>query len=141
MKALVIYDTKYGNTEQVANAIGRTIGADAKCANKVDPQNLKELDLIIIGSPTHAGSYSRGIKELLKKSPDLEGVPAAPFDTSGRSSPFGYGSRRLARRLKKQGGKLAAPPESFYIEGMEGPLADGELGRAMKWAKMIVESM
>jgi hypothetical protein len=50
---------------------------------------------------------------------------------------YPYAARPIANQLKKKGGDLILPPEGFFVEGMEGPLAQGELGRAANWANQI----
>ena len=51
---------------------------------------------------------------------------------------FGYAAKPISDRLKKKGGELIIPPEGFFVEGIEGPLKEGELERAADWAKQII---
>jgi flavodoxin I len=147
MKALVIYDSVYGNTEKVAQAIGEAIGGEVKLARvgDVDVSQLKALDLLFVGAPTHAARPSPAAKEFLDKVEPraLEGVKVAGFDTRLTNTwarIFGFAARGIANGLKKKGGTLMASPEAFYVEGSEGPLKDGELERAAAWARKIVQS-
>jgi hypothetical protein len=78
---------------------------------------------------------------LLKASPDLEGASVAVFDTRTRTTVFGYAAPRMAKRLKRSGGNLVAPPEGFLVLGIEGPLKDGELERAARWARGMAEKL
>lgn len=135
MKVLVIYDSNYGNTEKVARTIGEAIGGEVSLVSQVNPAELKGFDLLFIGSPTHGGWFTEGIRDLLKATPTLAGVNTAVFDTRTKKSFFGFAAPRIARSLEKNGGKLAAPPEGFIVLGTQGPLLDGELERASKWAK------
>jgi flavodoxin len=142
MRALVVYDSTYGNTEETAQAIGEAIGGQVLQVCEVDPAGLKGFDLLIIGSPTHGGRPTEGIHGLLKASLALEGVNVAAFDTRtvsrwNRLLPFGYAAPRIARSLEGSGGNLLAPPEGFVVLGIQGPLKDGELERAAGWAKGI----
>ncbi len=138
MRALVVYDSKYGHTEKIAQAIGGAIGGQVRRVGDVKPADLVGFDLVIVGSPTHGGFPTPAIDGLLKALPALEGLNLAAFDTRTRRTIFGYAAPRIARRLEKSGGKLAAPPEGFVVKGMEGPLVDGELERAADWAIGIV---
>jgi hypothetical protein len=52
---------------------------------------------------------------------------------------FGYAAKPIARSLTKKGGELHLPPEGFYVQGMEGPLVEGELERAEDWARQILD--
>jgi flavodoxin I len=140
VKALVVYDSQYGNTERIAQAIGEAIGSQVVRVGDVSPTELKEFDLLIVGSPTHGGWYTPGVKGLLETLPLLENLKVAAFDTRtasiwNRLLPFGYAAPRIARNLEGNGGNLLAPPEGFVVLGTEGPLKDGELERAAGWAR------
>jgi flavodoxin len=143
MKALVIYDTKHGNTERIAEAIGEAIGAEVRRQGEVDPAALQDFDLVIVGSPTHGGWPMEGIHDLLEKELPLGGIDVAAFDTRtstiwNRLLPFGYAAPRIAEQLGRKGGHMAAPPEGFVVLGMQGPLKEGECERAAAWAKGIM---
>jgi flavodoxin len=139
MKAFIIYDSQYGNTEQIAQAIGDGLTGDVKVvrASDVNPSELKPCDLLILGSPTHGGFPTENIYGLLKASLALEGVNVAAFDTRTKTTIFGYAAPKIAKGLKSNGGNLLAPPEGFIVLGMHGPLNDGELERATKWAQQL----
>jgi flavodoxin len=137
VEALVIYDSTYGNTEKIAQAIGEAIGGQVLQVGEVDPADLKGFDLLIIGSPTHGGFPTEGIHGLVKASLALEGVNVAAFDTRTKTTIFGYAAPKIAQNLQRTGGTLLAPPEGFLVLGIEGPLMDGELERAVGWAKGI----
>jgi flavodoxin I len=147
MKTLVVYDSLYGNTEKIAQAIGDAVSGEVKVvrAGEVDLSALKELDLLFVGSPTHGGRPSPPMREFLDKvqSRALQGIKVATFDTRHTSKftlLFGYAAGRIAKSLKEKGGTLLLSPEGFFVEGTEGPLKDGELERAAHWAKEVVES-
>ena len=69
----------------------------------------------------------------------LRGVATATFDTRLRWPVFlsGSAARGIARALERKGSRLVAPPESFFVNGREGPLAEGELERAGSWAETL----
>ena len=149
MKILIIYDSVFGNTEQIAHAIGNGLGSqeDIEILRiiNVKPEQLTGLKLLIVGSPTHAGRPTPAIQDFLKRVSKhaIRGITVAAFDT--RLSTrwvriFGYAAGRIANSLKKSGGTLIASPEGFFVKGKEGPLKEGELKRAASWAKVIVKS-
>jgi len=157
MKALVIYDSVFGNTEQIAQAIGNALGSQEDVeilrVSNVKPEQLTGLKLLIVGSPTRQFRPTAAINNLLKRIPKngLKGVKVAAFDTrftmsaieESRVLPFfvrlfGYAAKPISDRLKKKGGELIIPPEGFFVEGVEGPLKEGELERAADWAKQII---
>jgi flavodoxin len=157
-KTLVIYDSFFGNTERIAQSIGDALGRleDVGIFRVVDfkPEQLDGLKLLIVGSPTRAFSPSPAIKKFLKNIPrnGLKGIKAAAFDTRVTDEEidsavfilrilvniFGYAAKPISDRLVKKGGRLIAAPEGFFVQGMEGPLKEGDLERASNWAKQIM---
>ncbi len=74
----------------------------------------------------------------------LSGTPIAAFDTSYKLSwwlAYFTAARRLAKKLRKLGGKQLLPPETFHVEDREGPLYAGEIERAHTWGKAILEQV
>lgn len=162
MKAAVIFESWFGNTYKVAEAIGHELAAEGGVELlSVDelPPRLDELDLLVVGAPTHihglSSAMSRrsaleqggrngdpgiGVRGWLRELPKVGGVRAAAFDTRFERSLFVTGSaaRGIAKRLEHRGFELAAPPESFFVEESEGPLKEGELERAAAWAGSLV---
>jgi len=160
MKVLIIYDSSFGNTEQIAQAIGHALGSQEDVevlrVGHVEPEQLTGLKLLFVGSPTQRFRPTPAISSLLGRIPvnGLRGVQVAAFDTrismndidppivrfAGRFvvKLFGYAAKPIADGLKVKGGELTIPPEGFFVEGTEGPLKEGELERAADWAKQIV---
>ena len=160
MKVLVVYDSAYGNTAKIAQAIGDALGsqADVQVARVGDikPEQLAGVGLLIVGSPTQKFSPTGATTEFLKGIPKngLRGTKVAAFDTRFTVSEiakvrvlaffvriFGYAAEPIADRLEKKGGDLAVPPEAFYVSDTEGPLLEGELERAADWAKEILKGL
>jgi len=147
MKALIVYDSAYGNTEKIARAIGGAITGEVKVLRpgEVNPSDLQSVDLLIVGSPTQGGRPTPAIQDFLNKIPEpaIKGVNVAAFDTRFSTKLvgiFGYAAGKIANSLKRKGGTLILSPEPFFVKGKEGPLKEGELERAADWAKRIVES-
>ena len=145
MKALVVFDTAYGNTEEIGKAIGKGIGKEAKVirAKEVKPANLEGIDLLVIGSPTQAGQELPDTHKFLMNIavPAVRGMKVAAYDTriqSRLAKIFGYAANRIAKTLEKAGAELVAEPEPFYVSGKAGPLKEGELKRASEWGKKLV---
>lgn len=149
MKALIVYDSVYGNTEKIARAIAEAIAPSNEVkvlrVGEANPSELTSTGLLIVGSPTHGGRPTPAIQALLNKVPklSLQGINVAAFDTripTKLVGVFGYAAGRIAGNLKKKGGTLIAPPEGFFAAGSKGPLKEGELERAAGWAKGILQS-
>jgi flavodoxin len=156
MNALVVYDSAYGNTEQIARAIGAALGsqeeADVIRVGDVKPDQLRGLELLVVGSPTQRFRATTAMADFLKGIPKggLKGIKIAAFDTRLTKREidetpvlpffvniFGYAAKPISDSLKKKGGEMLLPPEGFYVEGMEGPLVAEELERAREWARQI----
>ncbi len=144
MKALVVYDSTYGNTEKIAKAIGAALNGDVKVlrAGEASTADFAAFDLIVIGSPTYGGRPMPSVADLMNKIPEtaVKGKNAAAFDTRIPTKIvkiFGFAADRIAKNLKDKGANLVVPAEAFYVLGKEGPLKDGELERATVWAKTL----
>jgi flavodoxin len=164
MKALVMYESMFGNSERVARAIAEGLGAcddvDLRDVTTVVPGDvLGEVDLLVAGGPTHAlsmsrpstredaigqgagqGLASRGLREWLDGlSPNLQELAFATFDTrvSRVRRLLGSAARSAARTLRRHGGRMVTDPESFFVDDVPGPLAGDELDRARAWGQQV----
>jgi len=157
MRALMIYDSRYGNTEQVA----RAITGGLRTAMDVDVRRASAIgdafagpppDLLLVGGPTQVHRLSPPLRDCLRALPReaLAGVPVATFDTRYRMSALlsGSAARQAAGRLRRAGCHLVAEPESFFIERDRPPEGTkrrhelehpetGELERAAAWGRQL----
>jgi flavodoxin len=152
MKTLIVYDSLYGNTKHVAEAIGEGIaGAQVLTVDEADLADLKTYDLVIAGAPTQAGRPSPAMAAYLGRIPagGLNGVAVTAFDTRISAADcgpiarlaikiFGFAAGRIGSALQAKGGKLVAPPEGFEVKDKEGPLVEGEVERAREWARSLL---
>ena len=150
MKTLVVYFSKFGNTQIVAEAIaGR---AESKSSvrmissEKLTASELHEVDLVVMGSPTHKMNLPKAVQPVFEKLPKriLRGTPVAAFDTSYKMSAIlsrFTAAKKLTKKLRKLGGKRIVPPETFHVKEREGPLYEGEIERAQAWAALLMEQM
>lgn len=136
MKALIVYDTKYGNTKKVAELIGEGYksieGNEATIENvsEVDLEKSENYDIIIIGSPNHAGSYTGKVKKFIKGFSDsaVKGTSFAAFDTY-----MGKDFEKTMKKIEKLVNKvmpnleMASSGLSIKVGGMKGPIVDDEL--------------
>lgn len=151
MKTLVLFDSYFGNTQKVAEAVARTLGGEALSVKEFQPAALNGVELLVVGSPTRGFRPSEGMTAFFKSLPEdaLKGVKVAVFDTrvdvktlnnkflSFMVKLFGYADKPMAKALTKAGGELCGAPEGFIVEDREGPLRKGELERAAAWAKTL----
>lgn len=155
MKTLILYDSTFGNTEKIAGAIAAGIGKNGDCRvlKLLDAslEDVKGIDLLLLGSPTIAFNPSLNTKIFLKRIPrnSCAGIKAAAFDTRMdvqevnskflifMAKHFGYAEKRIVKDLRRAGCEITAPSEGFIVMGSEGPLKDGELDRAKAWGAAI----
>ena len=159
MKALVVYDSVYGNTEKIAQAIGGALGPQVQVqvlrVGDAKPEHVVGLDLVVAGAPTHGSMPSPAMKAWLKAlaSNSLHGIKVAAFDTRVAVSDikpaiaaffvklFGYAAPAIANSLTKHGGTLVIPAEGFLVKDTQGPPKEGEIERAEAWARQIMACM
>jgi flavodoxin len=150
MKTLVVYDSLYGNTKAVAQAIAQAIGGEMRLLHvrQVGASDLAGVDLLILGSPTHGSLASEATRSLLGTmgSPSQANARAATFDTR-LTWPFlerwgGFAASKMASSLQEKGWTLVGEPGGFFVRGLKkGPLKPGELDRAARWAREIVDAL
>ena len=146
MKAFVVYDSKWGNTEKVALAIAAGIGKEAKAAQvgAVKLDQTESVELLVIGSPVIGGRPSKPIQEYLKTIAQTSSTKLriATFDTRMTmkfAQKFGFAAVKMADQLKEQRNTLISEPMGFIVKGQKGPLAEGELDRATLWGKELMK--
>ena len=147
MRSLVIYESEYGNTEKVARAIAEALGQHGETrvtpVRSVTTLDAEDLDVLVVGAPTQRHGSPATVRELLERTPkgELAGVRALAFDTRYPRARWitGSAAREIGRRLRRKGCKLLAEPESFFVEGAEGPLEPGEEDRARAWTARQLE--
>ena len=148
-KVIVVYESKYGNTKRVAEAIIEGmkeitgIEASVRERKSVDPKELRNYDAILIGSPNHRGNALHGILGFIGKvgKLKLEGKPLAVFDTyrgvydRAKASQFQIAIKKMEKRLivKVPSMKLVSPGLSIMVQGKEGPITEGELPKAKEF--------
>jgi len=132
-KAIVIYDTQFGNTEKIARALAsglREQGVQVDCikASEVDINKLVGYDLLAVGGPTQAFGTSKPMKDFLGRleGVELRGKNAFAFDTKVRFIFTGSAAKGIEGRLRKLGMKIARSYASAIVKGNEGPLEEGE---------------
>lgn len=158
MGIMIVYDSFFGNTEKIAQAISDSLKSEDNVetfrVSDIKPEQLLGVKLLIVGSPTRAFKPTKAILDLLNRIPSkgLEGVKVAAFDTRISTvdansrilnilvKQFGYAAEPIGEKLKKKGGRLIITPEGFFVKDSEGPLKDGELERARVWAKQTIKS-
>jgi len=156
MKAIVVYESLWGNTAAIARAIADGIGPEASAlsTSQASGEAMAGVDVIVAGAPVLA--FRLPIEQMRKSigkdpkhsnrppdlsQPSLRSWLAALPKGSGRSAAFETGFKRspgsatgaIAKSLKRAGYQPVAKDERFIVTGTYGPLADGEVERAKAW--------
>ncbi len=149
-KILVVYDTKYGNTKLIAEKIVEgtkevegieTAISDVK---ETDPKKAADYDAILIGSPTHFGGPARAINKFIDKlgKLDLKTKWVAVFDTY-LGEDFEKSVKKMEKRISEKVPrlKLITPGLSIRVDGMKGPVTEGELPKCKDFGKKIANQL
>lgn len=153
MKVFIIYDSLFGNTEKIAKTIGETLSLSHDTivvkADNNTITNMEDVNLLVIGSPTHGGWFTEPIKKFIASLPTetLQNFKVATFDTSFPTTNmgfitnhlakiFGNAAPRISKKLNKKGATVI-DSKIFYVLGKEGPLQEGEIERAQMWANQL----
>ena len=162
MKAVVVYESLWGNTAAVAGAIAEGIGEGAVALSTASANGaaLDGADLIVAGAPLLGFSLpTEDMRSTIAKSrpagpaPDLSapslrlwmaalptgGAGFAAFETRIWWSP-GSAPKSIAAALAAKGYHQAAAPEKFIVTGRYGPLKAGELDRARVWGGSLARA-
>ena len=145
MNILVVYSSRFGNTERLARAIGRALEPEhtVRILAAGDAEDVRgdDVDLLIVGAPTQVRGLLLGVRSFLRtlRNHGFTGRRAAAFDTRmpGERSQTGSASEVIAKGLRNAGCQLAVEPESFLVADFTGPLADLEEERAATWARRL----
>lgn len=151
MRKLVIYDSQFGNTKTIAEKIAEAAGAEAILVTETRDTDWNDVSLLVVGSPTQAGRPTMPVFNLISKLPEnsLQNTKVASFDTrfdEKNSNLFlklvmktiKYAAEKIDRILISKGGQQVVKPAGFIVTGKEGPLKDGEEGRAFQWGENLV---
>lgn len=166
MRALIVYESMFGNTEEIAHAIGAGLAENME----VEVQPVRDaprtvpagVELLVVGGPTHAFSMSRrstredavkqgaavvpsiGLREWLEELPQRScTATVTTFDTRVRGARHlpGSAARSAARTARKHGFAHVERGKSFYVDGTAGPLLAGETERAREWGRQVAHAV
>ncbi|GAA2179819.1 hypothetical protein GCM10009785_07990 [Brooklawnia cerclae] len=153
MSSLVIYESLFGNTAQVAQRVAESLGVEATPVADAPTELPEEVSLLVVGAPTHvlglssentrksaaengAPEMHTGVREWAATVRGRPGVHVVTFDTSS-STFLGTAAKAASKALKKAGFTDVERGEVFKVLGNAGPLAEGELDRASEWGRAL----
>ncbi|AEE46195.1 flavodoxin/nitric oxide synthase [Cellulomonas fimi] len=168
MTAMVVFESMFGGTQAVAEAIGAGI---ASCGLPVDVVEVgrmvgageheawpvEDALLLAVGGPTHLRTLSSERTRATARShgtvvsaltgldhwltvagPVVRGRPVAAFDTSWGTQDAGSAAAVIARRLEELEGRLVAPARTFLVTGESTGPSPAELEQAWEWGRGLV---
>ena len=166
MRAIVVYESHWGNTAAIARAIAEGIGAEARALSTAEATDsvVADAELVVAGAPllgfslptdsmlaglTREASPTpadlahpsmRSWLESLSEDTTRKGTSrVAAFETRIWWSP-GSAAKAILQRLEASGYRPAAKAQKFLVKGRYGPLKDGELERARAWGAELARS-
>ncbi len=147
MRALVVYESVFGSTRAVAEAIGDGLAATDRLEVQVvgvsSAPAAPDVQLLVVGGPVRGWVVSgaaSGLRAYLVALPSRpKGTFAASFDTAAKSKWFPVVSAGKAGgyELTRAGYWIVVPPEHFLVEDALGTLARGEVDRARGWGARL----
>jgi hypothetical protein len=163
----VVFESFFGNTARIARAVGAGLelegwSVSVRDISDPEPIDLQEVDLLVVGAPTHAFSLSRrstredaagrggrdsyaegGMREWLGRLPASTGSRlAAVFDTrvsKVRRLPASAG-RSAGRILRSSGYRLVQKPHGFIVRDVQGPLESHQVEEALDWGRSVARA-
>jgi hypothetical protein len=164
MRAVVVYESMFGNTKSVAEAVGRGLQAagEVVVTDLGHVPDLEGVGLLVVGAPTHAFGMSRpqsreeaakrtadghpvtegaGMREWIYALPPVrEPVAMAAFDTKVMKPLTGSAAKKAAHLLEAKGYRLLVEPEHFGVGTEKVPDLDvGELEHAESWGRALAD--
>lgn len=159
MKAVVVYESYWGNTRAIAQAVAEGLGEGAVAlhTDEATVAALEGAELIVAGAPLLGFSLpndqirkglpaetSKGGPEPDMSHPTLRSWIDALPKGNGRSATFETRIWWSPGSAAKSAGKLLAAKgftsvgsERFLVTGRYGPLKDGEVDRARAWGASL----
>lgn len=147
VKVVVCYESKYGNTKRLAEAIademqrvgGTEVTTSALRAFDID--DLANYDMLLLGGPTHFGGPTRRVTKFIDAlgKRNVHGKLAAVFDTY-LGEDFEKSVKKMEEQIRAQvpGLTIRAPGLSIRVEDIKGPIVEGELLKCKDFVKQLV---
>jgi Flavodoxin domain len=160
--AVVVYESIYGNTRSIAEAIGDGLGpsmaVEVVPASEIQGRGLDDISLVVAGGPTHGHGLSRpqlreaGVKDATDSGKNVDTASEGPwlrewFETIAEGNSWaasfdtrydmpelitGHASKGIMKRLERHGFRRIAEPQSFLVS-RDNHLLPGEAERARDW--------
>jgi menaquinone-dependent protoporphyrinogen IX oxidase len=154
MKGIFVFDTSYGNTKAIAEAISEGLkesGLEVNVFRMKDAKNHEGYDFLVLGSPTKFCTMSFAVKFFLGKvkSEEWQNTPFAAFDTENpeniehakAENKEWSAAEKIVAKLKEKNMNQVLPVHKAVTFGQKGLLKEGEIERAKEYARMLASKL
>jgi flavorubredoxin len=146
-KVFVVYDSKYGNTkiaaENILAGIREVEGIETAIGyvKEIDFEKMADYDTIVFGAPNHMGRPSRTMKKFVDRlaKVDLKATNAAVFGTYSGRARLDRAEKKLEKMVQNKLPNLTliSPGLSVRVNGVSGPVVEGELLKCVDFGRKI----
>lgn len=153
MKVLIVFDSYFGNTQKIAEAIFDVVQNNGELSSVNELQINEYYDLIVIGSPTRAFRPTKKIVSFAKNLRKEQLKYVAFFDTrmdiqkvdskilTFMARCFGYSNDTLSKIFMKKRIPVLIEPGEFFVKDSEGPLFENEIDKAKRWINSAINDL
>ena len=139
MKALVVFESWFGNTRTVAEEIAKGLteaGVQVQTLPVHKAPTKADIDLLVIGAPTHnMGLSSASTRKTVAAKANLPAI----FDTKNAAILSGSAAKKAVRFLKRHTRAGSITQKSFIVNGTKGPVKAGEVQAAHTWGRELAK--
>jgi flavodoxin len=152
---VVVFSCHHNNTEKIANACAKVLGAEVKTPRQVRPEEIAEYDLVGFGSGIYSATFDPSVLDLADRLPQAGTTKVFLFSTYGAPAFIANrefiekNHRQIREKLKAKGyavigefGCAGWNTNSFlkYFGGLNKGKPDTEdLGNAEAFARDLVQ--
>ncbi|MFX0107207.1 MAG: flavodoxin family protein [Candidatus Hodarchaeota archaeon] len=144
-RAIIIYESVYGNTKQVAEAIADGMRAAGDIETRVlktgevhHTDDVADFDAVLFGCPNHNQEPARNMVKFLERVAivEMSCKIGSVFDTYTGGNK-GVAMKKLGKMIRKKIPGIAELTDGFsaLVEDRKGPLSEGELEKAQEFGK------
>lgn len=165
MKAVVVYESLWGNTAAIARAIAEGFGPEAKALSTLEatPVAIEGAGLIVAGAPVLGFNLpTESMRKGIANNPAQQGPTPPNFSLpllrswldalprgSGRCAAFetriwwspGGATKAIEKKLGSAGYSVIAKAQRYIVTGTYGPLKASEIERARAWGAELAKAM
>jgi flavodoxin len=106
---VVVFSYHHNNTEKIANACAKVLGAEVKTPQQVKPEEIAEYDLVGFGSGIYSATFDASVLDLADRLPPVNNKKAFLFSTYGAPAFIANGEfieknhQQIREKLKAKG--------------------------------------